>query len=1074
MVPGTVRLGIFTTLFCAALLEQGDAQRALRVGEHGLGLLGTELGDRDDAQLGVALTCVGRALSALGDPGAVPALERAVAMFDKVGEAKANSFSTGQGDLLDAALGRVALAEALASHDRRRAKALAQRAEADSRAVRGGRRAPRPRARSRRAMARGASVSRGEAARRSRLAISGFLFDPREMSEPRSIATGILLGGRYRVEERLGAGGMGVVYRALDERLGREVALKIVSTKGSDSAVRRLQREARAVASLQHPGIATLYDVIDSPDLGVVLVMELVRGASLASLVAHGARPPSEAARIVQDVAESLGAAHRAGLVHRDVKPDNVMVRPDGRSVLLDFGIAKAIHERRETSSDDAVPATEGDTTDGLVVGTPAYLAPEQAMATGEISAAADQFSLAVVAHELLTGQSPWKSATSGAALMSQIVTAKPPRASAARPELGGAVDEVLQQAMQRDPRARFPTIEAFGQALVAAVAVARIVDTSRTTGASVAPPRPEALPFAKTALDVSVVETPRPRSRRAWRWPWVVAGALLLAGGGAAMVVVAQRDSPATTSFTPPAPRAVAYAEIPMSKTASVAAANALRRAMLALRSADDEGTKKALDEAIAADPSFASAHLQRALQQRLGGLYSNSLGASDQAGHDDYLEAASGRDALPPRDAALLVALEPLFNEVPADVATAEARVSALAESTADAQLWSIAAVLRSRLDRTEAAAAAFAREAEVDPQSARALLLRGRVLVSLGDYAGAKAAFERCFRTEPHASTCRFRLVRLLDMEGDCEGFVLRAREFAALAPEDTTAIRAKLYADVYSEVPRAAVEDNLRGLSGFEALNYGAWVHEMYGELGAAVESLGELEAHMVTKRDGYDVLYARYARIIELAEAGEASAALRLAEDYGARAASLTAVDRADELPYVLSVLFHAGRLSAEEREAQLRAWIVRWLPKAETPPRRFALWVMAYARGATSAREADEAMAALPTFAFALQPPRAVGDEADKESIARTLVLAGHPDARKYLDAATSDCRPNFYNLRAQYWSGRAFEAAGDARSACAAYARVLHRWGSAKPRLMTADAARERSRALGCADGGR
>jgi len=102
------------------------------------------------------------------------------------------------------------------------------------------------------------------------------------MNEARSVTTGSLVGGRYRVAERLGAGGMGVVFRALDERLGREVALKIVATKGSDSAVRRLQREARAVASLQHPGIATLYDVIDSPELGVVLVMELVRGESLA------------------------------------------------------------------------------------------------------------------------------------------------------------------------------------------------------------------------------------------------------------------------------------------------------------------------------------------------------------------------------------------------------------------------------------------------------------------------------------------------------------------------------------------------------------------------------------------------------------------------------------------------------------------------------------------------------------------------------------------------------------------------------------------------------------------------
>jgi serine/threonine protein kinase len=188
--------------------------------------------------------------------------------------------------------------------------------------------------------------------------------------------------GPYTITAEIGAGGMGIVYRAHDSRLGRDVAVKVSSERFSE----RFEREARAVAALNHPNICTLHDV--GPDY---LVMELVEGETLADLLAQRPRLPlDEALRIARQIASALDAAHDAGIVHRDLKPGNIKIKDDGTVKVLDFGLAKmngasepASHDIEKLTHSPTLLATQA----GLILGTAAYMSPEQAAGNPQISA---------------------------------------------------------------------------------------------------------------------------------------------------------------------------------------------------------------------------------------------------------------------------------------------------------------------------------------------------------------------------------------------------------------------------------------------------------------------------------------------------------------------------------------------------------------------------------------------------------------------------------------------------------------------------------------------------------------
>ncbi len=254
---------------------------------------------------------------------------------------------------------------------------------------------------------------------------------------------------RYIIEAALGRGGMGAVYRARDERLQRSVALKIVrvdasatglpSSAPSNEGAARLLREARAAAALDHPNVVSIFDVgqIDTPEelRGTpYLAMELIKGSTLRAYVAEPSVRTAQRIEWLVQIAQALAAAHAAGLVHRDVKPENVMIREDGRVKVLDFGIAK----RSASDVVDPMSSTEGLaiptlTAEGVAIGTPMYMAPEQ-LRGERLDGRADQFAWGVVAYELLSGKLPWAADGGTIALVSHILSSTPAPLS---PELG-------------------------------------------------------------------------------------------------------------------------------------------------------------------------------------------------------------------------------------------------------------------------------------------------------------------------------------------------------------------------------------------------------------------------------------------------------------------------------------------------------------------------------------------------------------------------------------------------------------------------------------------------------------
>ena len=248
----------------------------------------------------------------------------------------------------------------------------------------------------------------------------------------------------YEVEGVLGRGGMGIVYEAREPSTGRSVALKVFAlATGIDPSFRkRFQREGRIQAAIQHPNIATVFEAGEWEE-ELFIAMRLVRGTNLKALTIAGGLEPERALRILTEVADALDAAHEAGLTHRDVKPQNILVGEGDRAFLADFGLTKGAGDTVLTRA-------------GEFVGTIDYCAPD--LLRGEpATAAADVYSLGAVLYECLTGTVPFSRHTD-AAVMYAHLSEPPPWASEERPELPLAIDRVVSRALAKDPAERQPS----------------------------------------------------------------------------------------------------------------------------------------------------------------------------------------------------------------------------------------------------------------------------------------------------------------------------------------------------------------------------------------------------------------------------------------------------------------------------------------------------------------------------------------------------------------------------------------------------------------------------------------
>ena len=272
------------------------------------------------------------------------------------------------------------------------------------------------------------------------------------------VATGDTLGGRYRLEERIAAGGMGTVFAATDEKLGRKVALKLLRDSLADDArfVERFRREARSAASLSHPNIAGVYDYGKEGTCHYI-AMEYAPGRDLARLLREeGPLEPARAVGIAAQVGEALAAAHDTKMVHRDVKPGNIIVDDNDNVKVTDFGIARA-------SGDSTLTAT------GSILGSAHYLSPEQA-AGGKIEPPSDVYSLGIVLYEMLTNTVPFTGDSAVAVAMRHLEDTVP-APSALRPEVPPVVDALVQGATENDPARRYADGREFAGAARAAVA---------------------------------------------------------------------------------------------------------------------------------------------------------------------------------------------------------------------------------------------------------------------------------------------------------------------------------------------------------------------------------------------------------------------------------------------------------------------------------------------------------------------------------------------------------------------------------------------------------------------------
>jgi len=368
------------------------------------------------------------------------------------------------------------------------------------------------------------------------------------------------IGGRYRLTAPLGEGGMSTLWRAIDQQLDREVAVKILRPQYSADPgfAARFRQEARAVASLAHPNIVSVYDYGTDPD-GVTqyVVMQLVEGRDLAAILKDRGRiSTDDAVQVAIAVASALEAAHRRGIVHRDVKPGNILITDDGDVKVTDFGIARAVSEASMTVT-------------GTTLGSVHYFSPEQARGD-EVTGRSDVYALGIVLYEMLTGHRPFEG-DSAAGVALKRLTENPARPMVAGQPLPAGLEAILRRALEREPEQRFPDAGSFAEALRAwrkdpSSAPAGLVGAVPTAAATPTSGEPTVYvppPVARPSDRAPYSGPPRQQARRVeqregqpW-WIWLLALlAVLLLGiigflGAQIFTALSPKTSPSPSAQT-------------------------------------------------------------------------------------------------------------------------------------------------------------------------------------------------------------------------------------------------------------------------------------------------------------------------------------------------------------------------------------------------------------------------------------------------------------------------------------------------------------------------------------------
>jgi serine/threonine-protein kinase len=840
----------------------------------------------------------------------------------------------------------------------------------------------------------------------------------------------------FRILGRIGSGGMGVVYRAEDEKLGRIVAVKVLPPELEHDAERkrRLFREARAAAAVSHPNIATVHEVGESEGR-FFIAMELVEGESLRTRIERDTMTIAEALAIAQQIASGLARAHKAGVVHRDLKPDNVVIDGEGRAKILDFGVARL--RAPEVATPAQLGAFDTVTKDGVVIGTPAYMAPEHRLGD-EVTASVDVWAFGVTLVEMITGQRPRDAA--------DAVRLLPKGAS-------GMLRMFASRCLAGDRNDRLPDGEALVREMAALVTGDDIAKRS-------APP-----PRAQSDTMITLATSPARRIG-------VGAIAIALAIGGAAVAVTigVSRGSRRASSSSPlDAPLRIA--DIPPSATDSRAAADAYRTAMSELAKGENTTASARLDEALRLDPSFASASLERAYIELI------TAQSDVVVMRKSFADATNHRSALSTRDDELRDAIAPAITD-PQDFPGAITRLEALAaRRPRDAEVWNALGIMNVKTSRYRESIRALGREAESDPTSVIGLRVKAQAEMEIGDDGAAQQTLEECLRRVPSSPACRFETARRLETVGECAAVDRIGREMIAYAPDSYRGYFVRADAQAALDAPRETVAELLAQYEArapsatsarVRALNL--YLLSMWsGAFDDAARAADDLE--QLAGSETASLLDARARKVRALEQAGDVREAAAAAASMLKRIDALAAIERPafDSTMHLVRAARDGKEISDDDFTRHERAWEAGWRSRLDPASEGLLLvWVRGRALPARNAVEAREAIAALP--GFAPLPLKRFRSPIEDGVVGEAYRLDGNLDeAAKHLLAATRFCSLEAH-VEDHIRLGRVRELAGDKSGACSSYERVLTRWGAARPRSVAAEEARAQRTKLHCA----
>jgi serine/threonine-protein kinase len=856
--------------------------------------------------------------------------------------------------------------------------------------------------------------------------------------------------GRYRIVRRLGAGGMGEVYEAEDPALARTVALKVLmpGLAGDLSRRSRFEREARAVAALTHPNIVTIHSVEESEGQ-LFLVMERVKGSTLAELLPAEGFSFERVIELALPLCSAIAEAHARGIVHRDLKPQNVMVTNEGQLKVLDFGIARQLET---LASSTGAAATQ--TATGAILGTVAYMSPEQAQGRA-VEATSDVFSLGIVLFELATGRRPF-AGESLVALGMAIVQDPAPTPSSVRPGLPRAFDDLVLRCLEKAPARRPATAGELERALRAL----------RSTTESETAPAPAPSPV-----------TSRPRLRRLAP----VAALIALGAALAALLLSARRpprDLPSAPSASPSAVApvtsgGVTVSDLPPPRSSSREALAAYAAGMQTWRDGSIDRAAAFFEQALQRDPGMGAAYLRVALR--------SPHTPGERAVF--FKEAVDRRASLEAHEAALLDAFAPCFQGRSGDDRWCVGRAAEAARrAPEDAELAFWAAKTLLDAGRFDEAVRGFDRALALDAGFGLAWVVRIHTLSYLGDFDEAERSIQRCMAVSP-SDRCVGSRGKLDKALGRCVGLEGTARAMLGLDPGSFVGLLYLTHAQagqgLSSGVVKTTAEQIPEAFPPFARAARRLWVAqklaESRGDFAAASSLLAEREKALGGSNEQVvhaELIEARIAIDTEIARPAAAGAAARAYLDKrGALSSTGTDDDirmRAETPGFALLAARRAGLITRAELRAERDRFVALWRPRLGPGYLPF-LWLDAYAVTVDDEDDAREALDALPSFGGL---PRFFYYDPLQDRVGLTFLLAGRVDeAIPWLEGGARACELPFVTrpIAARLLLGEAREQKGEKGAACAAYAEVLKRWGSATPRSVTAEEARRRAKALGC-----